>query len=111
MDRTFNLIRIDRPDGSPIALVANYAMHGTVMGGAMGVEGCAHIVNAYDDKKISEAERAASFMLPGGIGILNPGLAYTFGLLGLSQTTASMTAAHSAPSRFVAPRRTGVRDG
>lgn len=27
----------------------------------------------------------------GGIGILNPGLAYTFGLLGLSQTTASMS--------------------
>src|SRR4029453_11256007 len=26
----------------------------------------------------------------GGIGILNPGLAYTFGLLGLSYTTASM---------------------
>ena len=32
-DRTFNLIRLDRPDGSPIALVANYAMHGTVMNG------------------------------------------------------------------------------
>jgi neutral ceramidase len=32
-DRTFNLIRIDRPDGGPIALVANYAMHGTVMNG------------------------------------------------------------------------------
>jgi drug/metabolite transporter (DMT)-like permease len=27
----------------------------------------------------------------GGIGILNPGLAYTFGLLGLSSTTASMS--------------------
>jgi drug/metabolite transporter (DMT)-like permease len=27
----------------------------------------------------------------GGIGILNPGLAYTFGLLGLSRTTASMS--------------------
>src|SRR5262245_59831055 len=26
----------------------------------------------------------------GGLGILNPGLAYTFGLLGLSYTTASM---------------------
>jgi hypothetical protein len=33
VDRTFNLIRVDRPDGSPIALVANYAMHGTVMSG------------------------------------------------------------------------------
>src|SRR6266542_4600667 len=27
----------------------------------------------------------------GGIGILNPGLAYTFGLLGLTRTTASMS--------------------
>ena len=33
VDRRFNLIRVDRPDGSPIALVANYAMHGTVMSG------------------------------------------------------------------------------
>jgi neutral ceramidase len=33
VDRTFNLIRVDRSDGSPIALVANYAMHGTVMSG------------------------------------------------------------------------------
>jgi hypothetical protein len=33
VDRTFNLIRVDRADGSPIALVANYAMHGTVMSG------------------------------------------------------------------------------
>ena len=33
VDRQVNLIRLDRPDGSPIALVANYAMHGTVMSG------------------------------------------------------------------------------
>jgi hypothetical protein len=33
VDRTFNLIRVDRPDGTPIALVVNYAMHGTVMSG------------------------------------------------------------------------------
>jgi hypothetical protein len=33
VDRQFNLIRVTRPDGSPIALVANYAMHGTVMSG------------------------------------------------------------------------------
>ena len=33
VDRTFNLIRVDRADGSAIALVANYAMHGTVMSG------------------------------------------------------------------------------
>ncbi len=33
VDRQVNLIRIQRPDGAPIALVVNYAMHGTVMSG------------------------------------------------------------------------------
>lgn len=33
VDRQFNLIRLNRPDGSLIALIANYAMHGTVMSG------------------------------------------------------------------------------
>jgi len=33
VDRRFNLIRLTRPDGTLIALVANYAMHGTVMSG------------------------------------------------------------------------------
>jgi len=32
-DRQVNLIRVQRPDGTPIALVVNYAMHGTVMSG------------------------------------------------------------------------------
>ncbi len=33
VDRQVNLIRLQRPDGAPIALVINYAMHGTVMSG------------------------------------------------------------------------------
>ncbi|HXW04547.1 MAG TPA: neutral/alkaline non-lysosomal ceramidase N-terminal domain-containing protein [Vicinamibacterales bacterium] len=33
VDRQFNLIRLTRPDGGLIAVVANYAMHGTVMSG------------------------------------------------------------------------------
>lgn len=33
VDRQVNLMRVTRPDGSPIALVVNYAMHGTVMSG------------------------------------------------------------------------------
>jgi len=33
VDRQVNLLRVMRPDGSPIALVVNYAMHGTVMSG------------------------------------------------------------------------------
>lgn len=33
VDRQVNLLRIVRSDGTPIALVVNYAMHGTVMSG------------------------------------------------------------------------------
>jgi hypothetical protein len=32
VDRRIGLIRIDREDGSPLALIANYAIHGTVLG-------------------------------------------------------------------------------
>src|SRR5690606_26369217 len=32
VDRRIGLIRIDRMDGSPMALIANYAIHGTVLG-------------------------------------------------------------------------------
>jgi hypothetical protein len=34
VDRQIGLIRLERPDGSLIALVANYAIHGTVLGGS-----------------------------------------------------------------------------
>lgn len=33
VDRQIGLIRLERVDGTPIALIANYAMHGTVLGG------------------------------------------------------------------------------
>ncbi|MBS1830674.1 MAG: neutral/alkaline non-lysosomal ceramidase N-terminal domain-containing protein [Acidobacteria bacterium] len=33
VDRQVGLLRLERNDGSPIALIANYAMHGTVLGG------------------------------------------------------------------------------
>jgi hypothetical protein len=32
VDRQVGLIRLERPDGSPIALIANYSMHGTALG-------------------------------------------------------------------------------
>ena len=32
VDRQIGLIRLDRLDGSPLGLIANYAMHGTVLG-------------------------------------------------------------------------------
>jgi neutral ceramidase len=34
VDRRIGLLRIDAEDGAPLALVANYAIHGTVLGGA-----------------------------------------------------------------------------
>lgn len=34
-DRQIGLIRLERPDGSPLGLIANYAMHGTVLAGSM----------------------------------------------------------------------------
>lgn len=33
VDRQIGLLRLDRADGTPLGLIANYAMHGTVMGG------------------------------------------------------------------------------
>jgi len=33
VDRRIGLIRLERPDGSPLALIANYAIHGTVLSG------------------------------------------------------------------------------
>ncbi len=53
-DRTVNLIRLDRPDGSLIALVANYAMHGTVMNGQnLKISGDAPgTVTAYLEEKL-----------------------------------------------------------
>ncbi len=32
VERSINLIRLQRPDGTPIAIVANYPIHGTVLG-------------------------------------------------------------------------------
>jgi neutral ceramidase len=33
VDRRIGLVRLDKADGTPLALLANYAMHGTVLGG------------------------------------------------------------------------------
>jgi neutral ceramidase len=33
VDRRIGLIRLDKADGTPMALISNYAIHGTVMGG------------------------------------------------------------------------------
>ena len=54
VDHQFNLIRLTRPDGSLIALVANYAMHGTVMSGQnLKISGDGPgVVTAYLEEKL-----------------------------------------------------------
>jgi neutral ceramidase len=54
VDRQIGLMSVVRPDGQPIAIVANYAMHGTVLSGAnLQIGGDAPgIVEAYVEEKI-----------------------------------------------------------
>ncbi len=53
-DRQIGLVRLERPDGSPIALIANYAMHGTALGGqSMEISGDAPgTAAAYVEQKL-----------------------------------------------------------
>ena len=54
VDRQIGLIRLDKPDGTPLALIANYAMHGTVLGGQFTqISGDGPgIVSAYVERKL-----------------------------------------------------------
>ncbi len=53
VDRRIGLIRLDKADGSPLALIANYAIHGTVYGPAnLEISGDAPgIVSTYVEQK------------------------------------------------------------
>lgn len=53
-DRQIGLIRLQRPDGAPVAVIVNYAMHGTAMSGAnLAVSGDAPgTVSAYVEQKV-----------------------------------------------------------
>ena len=53
VDRLIGLIRLDKADGSPMALIANYAIHGTVFGPAnLEISGDAPgIVSTYVEQK------------------------------------------------------------
>ena len=55
VDRQFNLIRLDRPDGRLLAIIANYPMHGTVMSGQnLKISGDGPgTVTAYLEEKLS----------------------------------------------------------
>jgi hypothetical protein len=69
-DRQIGLIRLERADGSPIAIVANYAMHGTVMNGQnLQISGDAPgTVSAYLEQKLG----APVLYINGAAGNLAP---------------------------------------
>jgi hypothetical protein len=70
VDRQIGLIRVERMDGSPIALVANYAMHGTVLSGENKlISGDAPgVVAAYLEQKLG----AVALFVNGAAGNLAP---------------------------------------
>ena len=70
VDRRIGLLRIDKEDGTPIALIANYAIHGTVMsGGNLQISGDAPgIVSEYVEEKIG----APLIFINGAAGNLAP---------------------------------------
>lgn len=70
VDRQVGLLRLDRADGTPIAVLANYAMHGTVLGGKNQlISGDAPgVVAAYVEEKVG----APMLFLNGATGDIAP---------------------------------------
>jgi neutral ceramidase len=70
VDRQIGIVSVVRPDNTPIAIVANYAMHGTVMSGAnLQISGDAPgIVEAYVEEKIG----ATTLYVNGSAGNIAP---------------------------------------
>ncbi len=70
VDRRIGLLRIDKEDGSPLALIANYPMHGTVLGSkSLEISGDAPgIVSEYVEKEIG----APVLFINGAAGNLAP---------------------------------------
>ncbi len=70
VDRRIGLIRIDKKDGSPLVLISNYAIHGTVMGSQnLEISGDAPgIVSEYVEEKIG----APLLFINGAAGNLAP---------------------------------------
>lgn len=69
-DRRLGLIRLDKADGSPLALIANYPIHGTVLGGQnLLISGDAPgVVSEYVEQKIG----APLLFVNGAAGDLAP---------------------------------------
>ena len=70
VDRQIGLIRLDRLDGSPLGLIANYAMHGTVLGAEnLLISGDAQgIVAEYVEEKLG----APMLYINGAAGNISP---------------------------------------
>lgn len=69
VDRRIGLIRIERKDGSPLALIPNYPIHGTVLGGQLLISGDAPgIVSEYVEQKTG----ATVLFINGAAGNLAP---------------------------------------
>ena len=69
-DRQIGLIRLERPDGSPLGFIANYAMHGTVLAGSMlQISGDGPgVVSSYVEEKLG----APTLYINGAAGNLAP---------------------------------------
>jgi neutral ceramidase len=70
VDRRIGLLRIDNADGTPLALVANYPIHGTVLGpGNLKIDGdVTGVVSKYVEEKIG----APLLFINGAAGNLAP---------------------------------------
>ena len=69
VDRRIGLIRVEKKDGSPLALIANYPIHGTVLGGQLQISGDAPgIVAEYVEQKTG----APVLFINGAAGNLAP---------------------------------------
>jgi neutral ceramidase len=69
-DRQIGLIRLERPDGTPIALIANYSMHGTALGqeNTLITGDAPGIVAAYVEEKLG----APMLFINGAAGNMAP---------------------------------------
>lgn len=70
VDRRIGLVRLEKADGTPLALLANYAMHGTVLGGTCTVvsaDGPGAVAEYVEDKT-----GAAMLYLNGAAGNIAP---------------------------------------
>lgn len=125
VDRQVGVVRLERPDGSPIGLIANYAIHGTALGpGNLRISGdVPGIVAAYVERRIGApmlfvngAEGDAAPLRSVGAEIDHPALKEYEVLLGdrILEANASIAktsgdvALHLAKTAIETPRKRGL---